>query len=100
MRVLLRRLFRCLGLPPGYASGGSLPAYRPRPGERLVVLSDPRPDYAAIDRLERELGMQVEEEQPIVRPDRVCLTKDCQGDTQTVEAWGGQVLFRIHRCAG
>lgn len=33
IRRLLRRLF------PGYATGGQIPAYRPRPGEHLVVLS-------------------------------------------------------------
>jgi len=42
MKRLLRRLFRRLGLPEGYASGGTLPPYRPRPGERLVVLSSGR----------------------------------------------------------
>lgn len=36
IRRLLRRLF------PGSASGGEMPAYRPRPGEHLVVLSPGR----------------------------------------------------------
>lgn len=36
IRRLLRRLFS------GYARGGDLPAFRPRPGERLVLLSPGR----------------------------------------------------------
>jgi hypothetical protein len=35
-RRLLRRLF------PPYATGGEIPAYRPRPGEQLVILSPGR----------------------------------------------------------
>jgi hypothetical protein len=61
----------------------------------------PRPDYARIERLERELGIVDEEPRlPIKRASRPCLVKDCQGDTQTVETWGGQVLYRVHRCEG
>lgn len=36
IRRLLRRVF------PGYATGGQIPAYHPRPGEQLVVLSPGR----------------------------------------------------------
>jgi hypothetical protein len=46
IRRLLRRLF------PGYARGGEIPAYRPRPSERLVLLSPGRriddPDEAEV----------------------------------------------------
>ncbi|WP_218108816.1 hypothetical protein, partial [Streptomyces sp. LUP30] len=61
----------------------------------------PRPDYARIERLERELGLTDEEpRRPVRRASRACLVKDCRGDTQTVETWGGQVLYRVHRCEG
>jgi hypothetical protein len=46
MRRLLRRFFR------GYAQGGEMPVYRPRRGERLVMLSPGRriddPDEAEV----------------------------------------------------
>lgn len=53
---MIRRLLRRL-LPGRRARGGELPAFRPRPGERLVVLSPGRritdPDEA------EALGMTV-----------------------------------------
>ncbi|MET9140539.1 hypothetical protein [Streptomyces parvulus] len=56
----------------------------------------PRPDYARIDRLERELGLV--EERPI-RPGRtVCLTKNCAGDTEEIRTWSGQLITRVHHC--
>lgn len=57
----------------------------------------PRPDHAKIARLERELGIGQPSEQGI-RPDRtVCLIKDCDGDTEEVRTWAGQLIFRIHQ---
>ncbi|GGU62643.1 hypothetical protein [Streptomyces lavendofoliae] len=58
---------------------------RPKP-------APPRPDYAKITRLERELGLT--DEQPL-RRERVCLTKDCDGGT-AIRTWGGQLAYRIH----
>lgn len=55
-----------------------------------------RPDYDRIERLERELGMAQPE--PPMRPDRVCLTKDCRGDWTEVRSWAGPVLNRVHTC--
>lgn len=53
---MIRRLLRHL-LPGRHARGGELPAFRPRPGERLVALSPGRritdPDEA------EALGMAV-----------------------------------------
>ena len=37
---MIRRLL--CRLSPGYARGGNLPAFRPRPGERMVFLSPGR----------------------------------------------------------
>ncbi|MEV0220928.1 hypothetical protein [Streptomyces sp. NPDC050704] len=58
-----------------------------------------RPDYARIDRLERELDIgDVAPERPIRRGPKVCLTKDCTGDTTDIRTWGGQLAIRIHDC--
>lgn len=56
----------------------------------------PRPDYARIERLERELGLV--EEQPIRSNLTVCLTKNCQGDTEEIRTWSGQLIRHLHHC--
>lgn len=74
----------------------------------------PRPDYARIARLERELGLVdshlpelspfeqgmrgVLEARPMRRGPKVCLTKDCAGDTREIETWSGILVARIHEC--
>ncbi|MEU8642208.1 hypothetical protein AB0C91_09855 [Streptomyces sp. NPDC048674] len=59
----------------------------------------PRPDYARIARLERELGMgEQEPELPIRHGRTICLTKDCGGDTVELRTWQGAVATRIHHC--
>ncbi|MEU0590028.1 hypothetical protein [Streptomyces ardesiacus] len=58
-----------------------------------------RPDYAKIDRLERELGLvDVEPEQPIRAAKTVCLTKNCAGETLELRTWSGMLAQRIHEC--
>jgi hypothetical protein len=86
---VIRRLLRTLALAARTTrrgpSGGALPPYRPDPG-RIAIL-------------ERELGLVlVEPERPIRRGPKVCLTKDCMGDTTDVHTWGGQLAVRIHTC--
>ncbi|WP_309029333.1 hypothetical protein [Streptomyces alfalfae] len=56
-----------------------------------------RPDYALIDRLERELGIIEQPKLPALRRPTVCLLKDCAGDTMELETWGGHT-WRVHRC--
>ncbi|MFF8482295.1 hypothetical protein [Streptomyces antibioticus] len=68
-------------------------------GWRRPAPACPRPDYAKIARLERELGIGAVEPQPPNRPlGRVCLTKDCAGDTGEIYAWPGELVARIHTC--
>lgn len=58
-----------------------------------------RPDYAKIDRLERELGLvDVEPERPIRAARTVCLTKNCTGETVELRMWSGMLAQRIHEC--
>ena len=58
-----------------------------------------RPDYAKIDRLERELGIvEPEPERPIRLARTVCLTKGCTGETAEVRTWSGMLAMRIHEC--
>lgn len=79
--------------------GGSLPAYRPRPGEQLVTLSPGGPDYEQIARLERQLGLvEPEPERPIRQGPKVCLTKNCAGDTREIRTWSGLLAVYIHEC--
>ncbi|WP_069883540.1 hypothetical protein [Streptomyces luteocolor] len=57
----------------------------------------PAPDYALIDRLERELGIGQPEPEPQLRRDRlVCLIKDCDGDTTELRTWSGLLVLRLH----
>ncbi|TGB13859.1 hypothetical protein [Streptomyces sp. MZ04] len=57
----------------------------------------PAPDYALIDRLERELGIgQPEPERPIRSGRTVCLIKDCDGDTTELRTWQGLLIMRVH----
>lgn len=59
----------------------------------------PRPDYAKIDRLERELGLvDVEPERPIRLGRTVCLTKNCVGETVELRTWSGMLATSIHEC--
>lgn len=55
----------------------------------------PRPDYAKIRRLERELGL--EEPQAPIRAEKVCLVKGCS-DADIIEhrSWSGMLLHRVH----
>lgn len=95
IRRLLRRLFH------GYAQGGTLPPYRPRRDEQLVVPSPGGPDYDRIARLERELGIgdpEPEPERPMRRGPQVCLTKNCLGGTSDIRTWSGVLVRRIHEC--
>ncbi|MGW2223799.1 hypothetical protein [Streptomyces formicae] len=58
----------------------------------------PKPDYALIDRLERELGIgQVELERPVYPDPPVCLIKECDGDDYEIRNWTGLLMRRIHR---
>lgn len=58
-----------------------------------------RPDYAKIERLERELGIvEPEPEKPIRLARTVCLTKGCEGETTEVRTWSGMLAMRIHEC--
>lgn len=60
-----------------------------------------RPDYAKIERLERELGLaQPEPPRRAMREiHTVCLTKNCQGDTEEIRTWSSPVpVLRIHTC--
>ena len=58
-----------------------------------------RPDYAKIDRLERELGIvEPEPERPIRLARTVCLTKGCTGETTEVRTWSGMLAMRVHEC--
>lgn len=65
-------------------------------GARPAVAA-PRPDYARIASLERELGMAVEQPEKPMRTGKVCLVKDCDGDTYEVRTWSGQLATRIHQ---
>ncbi|CAM5428415.1 MULTISPECIES: hypothetical protein [Streptomyces] len=57
-----------------------------------------RPDYDKIERLERELGINQPEPQPLRPAFVVCLTKDCEGDTTEVRNWYGVVIRAYHHC--
>lgn len=58
-----------------------------------------RPDYARIERLERELGLaDTEPERPLRRDRTVCLTKDCQGETTEIRTWSDMLMQRVHDC--
>ncbi|MFD7705692.1 hypothetical protein [Streptomyces sp. NPDC059786] len=58
----------------------------------------PEPDYALIDRLERELGIgqASEPERPMRQGRTVCLIKGCDGDTVELRTWHGVQLRRVH----
>lgn len=56
------------------------------------------PDYDHIARLERELGIVDPEPKKPIRQKKVCLTKNCQGETTEIRTWSGMVLARIHEC--
>lgn len=58
--------------------------------------ASPRPDYARINQLERELGLV--EERPIRSNLTVCLPKGCDGDTEEIRTWSGQLIRRVHYC--
>jgi hypothetical protein len=74
----------------------------------------PRPDYARIAVLERELGLvdshlpelspfeqgmrSAMAERPIRLSRTVCLTKDCAGDTREIRTWSGLLAARVHTC--
>jgi len=59
----------------------------------------PRPDYAKIERLERELGViEAEPERPMRRGPKVCLAKNCIGGTRELRTWSGVLIARIHEC--
>lgn len=58
----------------------------------------PAPDYALIDKLERELGIgqPPRTERPMRSDRKVCLIKDCDGDTTELRTWNGLLIMRIH----
>jgi hypothetical protein len=57
----------------------------------------PQPDYQRIDQLERELGIGGHAEERGIRPDPVCLVKNCDADTVDLRLWSGQLIRREHR---
>lgn len=64
---------------------------------RRPAAAPPRPDYARIAVLERELGIGDQEpERPMRRAATVCLTKGCDGDTDEIRTWSGVLVARIH----
>ncbi|MEW2451227.1 hypothetical protein AB0896_27340 [Streptomyces parvulus] len=63
---------------------------------RRPAPAPPRPDYARIDQLERELGLV--EERPIRTGRTVCLTKNCTGETEEIRTWSGRLIRNIHSC--
>ncbi|MFF9279546.1 hypothetical protein [Streptomyces griseosporeus] len=63
---------------------------------RQPAPSPPRPDYARINQLERELGLI--DERPLRSHRTVCLTKNCAGSTQELRTWSGQLIRHIHHC--
>ncbi|MEU8555933.1 hypothetical protein AB0C80_18355 [Streptomyces anthocyanicus] len=66
------------------------------PSRRRPAPTPPRPDYARIHRLERELGLI---EERLIRPHlTVCLTKNCDGDTEEIRTWSGLLIHRVHYC--
>lgn len=66
---------------------------------RRPIVAPPRADQAKIAKLERELGLaESEQGAPIRRKRAVCLTKDCQGETEEVRTWRGDLLLHIHHC--
>ncbi|MFI8872478.1 hypothetical protein [Streptomyces sp. NPDC055243] len=57
----------------------------------------PAPDYALIDRLERELGIGDRARKKHIQTARpVCLIKDCDGTDTDISTWGGGLVMRIH----
>ncbi|SDL28540.1 hypothetical protein [Streptomyces indicus] len=56
-----------------------------------------RPDYEKIARLERELGIGQPEPAGRIGP-RVCLTKDCEGETEEARTWSGLLIRISHQC--
>ncbi|GAA1888282.1 hypothetical protein GCM10009837_07660 [Streptomyces durmitorensis] len=57
----------------------------------------PAPDYALIDRLERELGIgQRARKKPMQTARPVCLIKDCDGTDTELRTWNGVLVMRIH----
>ncbi|MEV8124805.1 hypothetical protein AB0P07_11930 [Streptomyces sp. NPDC085944] len=66
------------------------------PSRRRPAPAPPRPDYVRIHRLERELGLI--EERPLRSNLTVCLTKNCEGDTEDLRTWSGQIIRRVHSC--
>lgn len=72
-----------------------LPIWRSLRGNRSVAPLPPRPDYDRIERLEYELG--IVREVPM-RPDRICVTKNCRGEWSEVRSWRGPLMYRFHTC--
>ncbi|MFF9309866.1 hypothetical protein ACF1BS_03055 [Streptomyces sp. NPDC014748] len=58
-----------------------------------------RPDYAKIERLERELGIiDAESERPMHHGPNVCLTRGCVGRTRDIRTWSGVLARQVHEC--
>ncbi|MFJ9038003.1 hypothetical protein ACIRF8_15590 [Streptomyces sp. NPDC102406] len=55
-----------------------------------------RPDYARIAELERELGMAEAAEVRPMRAEKICLIKDCDGETVELRTWSGILVARLH----
>jgi hypothetical protein len=97
LEVLYAAACGVLGSRPGAPLWLSwpLPIWRSLRGDRLVAPLPPRPDYERIDQLERELGFV--QDVPM-RPDRICLTKNCRGEWSEVRSWRGPLMYRFHTC--
>lgn len=74
------------------------------------ALRERRPSPAAIERLQRDVDVPLADyvrrhvnrelapRQPIRAARPVCLTKDCQGDTDEIHLWGGGLACILHTC--
>jgi hypothetical protein len=61
-------------------------------------MSTPKPDHHRIAQLERELGIGNGPAERGIRPDPVCLVKNCNdADVTEIRLWSGQLIRRIHQ---
>jgi len=58
-------------------------------------IDEPLDDYVR-QHVNRELGLTPQ--QPIRAARPACLTKDCQGDTEEIHLWTGELARIIHTC--
>ncbi|GES27928.1 hypothetical protein AB0G60_02600 [Streptomyces angustmyceticus] len=62
-----------------------------------MATSPQRPDYQCIAQLERELGMGKRQSERGIRPNPVCLVKNCAADTTELRTWSGQLIRRVYQ---